>query len=254
VTAQARAVWALQRRSFNEILRVPMAALPGVLAPTIFMVGFSAVFGKAAGLPGYPTDSFLAFCIGLGFLQGAGFTGAATGVNLARDIEQGWFDRMLVAPLPRSVLLLSITGSAAARSMLPATMLLTVGLIAGVPFPGLRGLAVIVVITAGFAATAACWGTIVALRFKTQQAAPLMQTGAFVACLLTTAYAPAVLLAGWLHTAAQINPVTRLLEGNRQGFVGDVRWTTTWHAMVALAGVLLFFGALALRSLRRTGL
>ena len=34
-------------------------------------------------------------------MQGAGFTGAATGVNLARDIEQGWFDRLLVSPAPR---------------------------------------------------------------------------------------------------------------------------------------------------------
>ena len=38
-------------------------------------------------------------------LQGAGFTGAAAGVNLARDIEQGWVDRLLVSPAPRWVLL-----------------------------------------------------------------------------------------------------------------------------------------------------
>ena len=43
--------------------------------------------------------------IPVSMLQGAGFTGAATGVNLARDIEQGWFDRLLVSPAPRWVLL-----------------------------------------------------------------------------------------------------------------------------------------------------
>ena len=36
---------------------------------------------------------------------GRRFTGAATGVNLARDIEQGWFDRLLASPAPRPVLL-----------------------------------------------------------------------------------------------------------------------------------------------------
>ena len=48
-----RTVRALMRRGLNEILRVPVAALPGVLAPTIFMLGLAAVFGKAASLPAY---------------------------------------------------------------------------------------------------------------------------------------------------------------------------------------------------------
>ena len=38
-------------------------------------------------------------------LQAAGFTGAAAGVNLARDVEQGRLDRLLVTPAPRWVLL-----------------------------------------------------------------------------------------------------------------------------------------------------
>ena len=248
-----RAVWALQRRALNEILRVPGASIPGILAPTIFTLGLSSVFGHADSLPGYGDASFMEFIIGVGFLQGAGFTGAATGVNLARDIEHGWFDRMLVAPVPRSVLLLGIAGSAALRSWMPATALLVVGLIAGVRFPGVDGLLVTAVIVAGYAAVAACWGMIVALRFKTQQAAPLMQVGTFLATLLTTAYAPAALMTDWLAKIADLNPVTRLLEGVRQGFIGDMSWATTWHAFIALAGLLLVLGSLALRSLRRAG-
>ena len=43
-----RVILALSRRALNEILRVPGAAIPGVLAPTIFMIGISGVFGAAA--------------------------------------------------------------------------------------------------------------------------------------------------------------------------------------------------------------
>ena len=43
--------------------------------------------------------------IPVSMLQGAGFTGAAAGVNLARDIEIGLFDRFLASPAPRWVLL-----------------------------------------------------------------------------------------------------------------------------------------------------
>ena len=70
-------VGALVRRALNEILRVPGAAIPGVLAPTIFMIGLSAVFGEAAQLRGFEADSFREFIVPVGMLQGAAFTGAA---------------------------------------------------------------------------------------------------------------------------------------------------------------------------------
>lgn len=86
-----RTVRALMRRGLNEILRVPGGAIPGILAPTIFLLGLSAAFGEVARLPGFTADDFRTFIVPVGMLQGAGFTGAATGVNLARDIERGWF-------------------------------------------------------------------------------------------------------------------------------------------------------------------
>jgi ABC-2 type transport system permease protein len=138
------------RRGLNEIVRVPAAAIPGVLAPTIFMLGLTSVFGKLTILPGFSTDSYMAFILPIGFLQGAGFTGAATGVNLARDIEFGWFDRLLVSPAPRSALLAGMVLSASLRALMPITVLLIVGLSLGVPFPGLDGLAIAVVMAGCF--------------------------------------------------------------------------------------------------------
>jgi ABC-2 type transport system permease protein len=246
-------VAALARRARNEILRVPGAALPGVLAPTIFMVGLSAVFGRASRLPGFTADDFRTFIIPVGFLQGAGFTGAATGVNLARDIEQGWFDRLLLSPAPRTTLLAGIVASASLRALLPATFLFGVALVLGVHFPGIDGLAVAIPLVMGLAAATACWGVVLALRFRTQQAAPLMQMGSFIAVLFTTSYAPKPLLAGWLRAVADVNPVTHVLEGVRQGFVGGVTWDKTWPAYLALVGLLALLGALAARGMRRVG-
>jgi ABC-2 type transport system permease protein len=252
VRQHLRIIRALTRRALNEILRVPGGAIPGVLAPTIFMLGLSSVFGAAARLRGYDVD-FRTFIVPVGLLQGAGFTGAATGVNLARDIEQGWFDRLLLAPTPRPVLLVGIVLSAALRALLPATLLLTVAFALGVDWPGVESLGLAVVLVMGVAAAAACWGCTVALRFRTQQAAPLMQVGSFVAVLFTTSYAPRELLSGWLRTIADVNPVTHVLEGARQGFVGDVTWAGTWPALVSIAGLVLVFGALAVRGMRRQG-
>src|ERR687891_2082019 len=134
--ADLETIRALMRRALNEILRVPGAAIPGVLAPTIFFLGLTAVFGGLTGLPGFTTDSYQSFIIPISMLQGAGFTGAATGVNLARDIEQGWFDRLLVSPAPRPVLLAGLVLSASLRSLIPAIFLLCVGFALGVSWPG----------------------------------------------------------------------------------------------------------------------
>jgi ABC-2 type transport system permease protein len=248
-----RTIRALTRRALNEILRTPTGAIPGILAPTIFMLGLTAVFSKAASLPGFDTDDFRSFIVPVGLLQGAGFTGAATGVNLARDIEQGWFDRMMVAPVTRPTLLTGVVLSASLRALLPGTFLLIVAFSLGVQWPGIDGLLIAYALMMGMAATMACFATIVALRFRTQQAAPLMQMGNFIATLFTTSYAPYALLAGWLQVVSDVNPVTHVLEGVRQGFVTTVTWSDTWPAFAALAGLILVLGALALRGLNRVG-
>ena len=246
-------VWSLMKRGLNEILRVPGAAVPGMLAPTIFLLGLTAVFGSITNLPGYPTDSFISFMVPVSYLQAAGFTGAATGVNLARDIELGWFDRLLVLPVPRWALLLGTILSASLRVLLPFTLLTIVALALGAHFPGVDGILIAFVFGMVFAAIMACWGVSLALIFKTQSAAPLMQAGTFILVLFTAAYAPLELLAGWLHDVAVINPVNHVLTAVRQGFIGPITWGDTWPALVTLLGLMVVFGALAVRQLNRMG-
>ena len=256
VAANLRVILALSRRALNEILRVPGGAVPGVLAPTIFMIGLSGVFGEAANLPEFAGDvgtDFRTFIVPVGMLQGAGFTGAATGVNLARDIEQGWFDRLLVGPAPRTVLLAGLVGSACLRSLLPATFLVVVALLLGTGIESIGGLVLAAFLVMGMAASMACWGAIVALRFGTQQAAPLMQIVAFASILFTTAYAPEPLLADWLRAIAEVNPVRYMLEGIRQAFVYDLEGARTLQALAALALLVTVLGGFAVRSMQRVG-
>lgn len=241
----------LVRRAGNELLRVPGAAIPGVLAPTIFYLGITSVFGNLVEVRGFTTDTYQSWIIPVSLLQGAGFTGAATGVNLARDIEQGWFDRLLASPAPRPAILAGLVASAAIRSLIPAVVLLAVAFSIGADWPGPGGLALAVVGVMGMATAAALWGCSLALRFRSQSAAPLMQAGMFVLILMTTAYAPAELLQDWLRTVAEINPVTQVLEMARQGFIGGVAWSDTWPGLITIAVLIAVLGALALRGMRR---
>ncbi|MCL4288035.1 MAG: ABC transporter permease, partial [Thermoleophilia bacterium] len=119
-------------------------------------------------------------------------------------------------------------------------------------FPGPAGIVVAYLCVVGMATIAACWSAAIALRFKTQSAAPLMQTAMLAAILCTTAYAPQELLTGWLATAAEYNPFTAVVDAARQGFVGGVSWADTWPALVVIVAVTALLGALALRGMRRT--
>lgn len=246
----------LWRRSLNEVLRVRGALLPATIAPVVFMLGITGQFGRLTGLEGFPTDSYISWIVPLSCLQGAGFAGAATGSNLARDIEQGWFDRLLVSPVPRPLLLIGPILGAITRSLVPATVVLLVGLLIGAELTGgVLGLLALYLACAAFCACAALWGIFMAVTFRTQQAGPLMQQGVFLAVFLSTAYTPEVLLQGWLAEVAPFNPVTYVLELARQATVVDLEPSLahTLPGLAALAGMAIVLGALGMVGLRRMG-
>lgn len=250
--ANLATIAALMARAKNELLRVPGAAIPGVLAPTIFFLGINGVFGALTQLRGFDTGAYESFVVPVSMLQGAGFTGAAAGVNLARDMEQGWVDRLLVSPAPRWVLLSGTVLAASARALIPATFVLTIALLLGASWPGVAGLLIAYLMVAAMAAVAACWGSALALRFKSQSAAPLMQAGMMAAIFTTTAYAPLALLQPWMRSVAEVNPVTQVMDAARQGFLGAVTWAETWPAILVLLALIAILGAWALREMRRT--
>jgi ABC-type multidrug transport system permease subunit len=254
VTRSLGIVGALWLRSLNEVTRVRGALLPATIAPVIFLLGISGQFGRLSGLDGFPTDSYLSWIVPLSCLQGAGFAGAATGSNLARDIEQGWFDRLLVSPVPRPVLVLGPILGGITRALVPTTVVLVFGIALGAELPGgLAGLVALYVAAVGFCAIAGLWGVFMAVTFRTQQAGPLMQQGVFLAVFVSTAYTPQVLLHGWLEGAARVNPVTQVLQLARQSTVSGIEPSLahTWPGLAALAGMGLVLGALALAGLGR---
>ncbi len=53
----------------------------------------------------------------------------------------------------------------------------------------------------------------IALRFRSIQAGPLMQTPTFLILFLAPVYVPLDLLTGWVEAAASVNPVTAVRAG-----------------------------------------
>jgi ABC-2 type transport system permease protein len=173
-------------------------------------------------------------------------------MGVARDLENGFYDRLLLGPESRSALLAGPLLASMLRALIPLAMLLVVAVIAGAHFyGGVVGIGTLAIAAIGVALVAGAWALGLALRFKTMQAAPLMQTGIFLTVFLSTAQMPLNLISGWLHHVARINPMTNVLALARQGFLGDVTWAGTWPGLVALAGMTTVLVGFAFRGMQK---
>jgi ABC-2 type transport system permease protein len=244
--------WGIATRSLMLIPRVPSTFIPSLVMPLFLTLTFTGQFAGLTLIPGFPTDTIIDWFIPMTIVQGGGFAGITTGLGVARDLENGFFDRLLLSPAPRFALMGGPLMASLLRAFIPVTLLLVVAVVAGAHFrDGLLGVVTTVTAALGMALAAGAWALALALRFKTLQAAPLMQMGIFLTVFLSTAQMPLHLIDGWLHVVARINPMTNVFALSRQGFLGEVTWAGTWPGLVSLAGMISVLMLFAARSLRK---
>jgi ABC-2 type transport system permease protein len=183
-------------------------------------------------------------------LQASAFGGVFTGFGIASDFEKGFARRLLLGSPNRLGILAGYAVAALTRAVLVGGLLFAVALLTGMQVTGggvdLFGL-VLLALLVNLAATFFAAG--VAFRTRTIQAGPAMQMPVFVILFLAPVFVPLELVGGWVHTVAQVNPVTALLEGGRDLISGQSFPTGVAFA-IALA-LPLAFSFWAVRGLRR---
>ena len=253
MTHSVAASAAFARRGFVRMLRVPSIIVPMVAMPIFFVVAFSGSFASVVQLEGYGTDEAVNWMAAWALLQGSSFSGMGAAAAAATDLENGFFDRIRLAPVPTSTVIAGLLGYALVRSLLPVTAVLVVAFaFLGADMPGgVLGIVMCYLGGAGLAVVMSLLALAVAFTLKNMRALGVSQIGIFSLMFLSVGQVPLVAIEGWLHEAAAINPVTRVIRMTRQGFLGEVTWATTWPGLVALAGMIACFGALAAWRFRR---
>ena len=250
--SSAAVTWGVAERSLRLIPRLPATFIPSLVMPVFFTVAFSGPFAALVNIPGFPAQEIIDWVVPFTTLQGCAFAGLTTGLGVARDLETGFYDRILLSPAPRMSLLAGALVAAVLRAFIALVLMIVVGLIAGAHFrDGFVGIAVLALAGLGLALVSSAWAIGLAFRFKTMQAAPLMQMGVFLTIFLSTAQMPLNLLTGWLADVARLNPLTKVLALSRQGFLGDVTWKVTGEGLLALAGMFVVLGFFAYRGMRK---
>ena len=207
----------LVRRSVMRTLRQPASVVFSFAFPLLLLAVNAGGLDAATEIPGFPTDSYLAFALAVPFVQGALFAANSAGTNFAEDIESGFLSRLSLTPLTRSGLLAGQLAGVLALGTAQAVVFLAVGEAAGAGFEaGIPGVAVLlalsVLITLGFGTL----GALAALRTGSGEAVQGLFPLFFVALFLSSMALPRELIEqDWFRTIATYNPVSYLVEGIR---------------------------------------
>jgi ABC-2 type transport system permease protein len=219
-------------RTLKNALLNPQIFFPTMLFPLFFFTAFAGGLSQLRNVPGFDfPPGYTAFQFVFVLLQSAAFSGVFTGFGVARDFEGGFAKRLLLAAPQRVGIVLGYALAALCRWAVVAVILTTVAFAVGmrigggpVDLFGLYGLAALVNFCGFF------WAGGLAMRFRTIQAAPLMQMPVFLVLFFAPVYVPLDLLQGWIEAVATVNPLTYVLETGRGFVAGDPP-----HALAAFA-------------------
>jgi ABC-2 type transport system permease protein len=203
----------------------------GMVQAGLFLFSFRYVFGGAihAGgvsyvdylVPGYVATIVL-------------FTGGGIAVAVAEDRGQGFTDRLLSLPIPRSSLVL---GRALADFTTNTwSILFTIGLgfafgfrLGGSASDALFALGLCLIYGLVFTMVF----IVIGLIAPNTQAAQGMSIVAFILAFLSSTYVPAATMPGWLQPFANHQPITPMVNAVRSSLVGshhDVGVALLWSA------------------------
>ena len=225
-------VGALAGRSVRRTFRQPAMAVPPLVFPVALMLVNSAGLEPSTLLPGFPTDSFLAFALAVPFIQGALFATMNAGTELARDIQSGFLNRLSLTSLRGSALLGGHLAGVVVLGLIQSAFYIAVGLVVGVDIAaGAGGILVLLLFSALVALGFGALGAFLALRTGTGEAVQGMFPLLFVFLFISSMNTPRDLIAiDWFRWVATANPVSYLIECVRSLII------TGWDARALALG------------------
>lgn len=238
----------IARRSLRAVPRDLQAIIPPVLIAFFFFV---VNIGTLETLTQNNSQGFdyTAFEMATAVLLGV--TGVSRAQALVIDVQNGYFDRLLLTPVRRSAILIGHMVADVTVSSILCVPIIGLAFALGIDFKsGALGVVMFIVIAALWSLSFAGFGYAIALKTGNPAAVNSSFLLFFPFLFLTSSYVPRSQLSGWLDTVAGWNPVTYLLEGMRSLALSGWHWDDLGRAALALLVVFLLSFGLCFAALR----
>jgi len=243
----------LARRSVLATLRQPPVWFPAVLFPLLLAAVNASAFNRATGLPGFPqVDSFFDFLLPASMVQGVMFGAVAGGSDIALDIEDGFFERLLASPIWRPSILIGRLAGGAVLGAIQAVLFIGVFSIFGARIhSGPAGVLVLIVLAMvmaiGIGGVTAAIGVRTGSQETVQNSFPLI----FILLFLSSAFFPTELMRGWYQQMAEANPITWMIDASRHLVIDEWSWKEAATCLGVAGGLAVVSISLAAQQLRR---
>ena len=231
-------------RELRPMLRDPFSVVFSMIQPLVFLGLFAPLLPDVG--PGSELQWFVPGIVAMSCLMGASMTGS----NLLFEMQTGSHERMLVTPLRRPSLLLG----RAFKEIVPMLAQTVIILAVVTPFSfdlnvtgAVVGLAILAIFCTGIGSLS--YTLALASKGRDWLFWTVQQTLLFPVLLLAGMLLPVEGGPGWLQFASSLNPLTYVVNAERELFAGSFTSTTLAGlvAAVAVAAVGLFVGTRAMK-------
>ena len=243
---------ALTARSMRNTLRVPAAVIPNIAISLFFLFVYNSGLSSVANLPGFE-GSYLGFILPVSIVSAAVGGAGLAGQSIIRDLESGYFVKLLLTPARRLGLIWGPMIAGAEVLVTQVVLIVLVALAMGLQSAsGVLGLLAVVLFAFLWGMAFAGYAAFMALKTKNAAAAQASTFAFFPLIFLSSTFVPKHLISvQWLKTAATLNPTTYVFDAMRSLLLNG--WETG-PLLKGLAVVLAFAsltGTLALMQARK---
>lgn len=246
----------MTRRNLLVWMRVPAYIVFTVVQPVIFVLLFRYVFGGAIQAPG--SGGYVNYLMPGIIGQTAAFATFATAIALAQEATKGVIDRFRAMPMARSAVLAGRLIADSIRMLIVILVIIGVGYAVGFRFEnGVGGAVGMVLLAEAFGIAVCSVSAFVGLAIKDEESVQAFGLiWIFPLTFVSSAFVPIASMPDWLQVFAKNQPVTLVINAMRAMALGGPQFPLNpalWESVAWLAGVLIVFVPLAVRSYRHVG-
>ena len=246
----------LLKRHTLATLRLPIWIAVTLIQPVIWLTIFGQLFQKVVEIPGFDSNSYIAFLTPGVVIMTAMFGAAWSGMGLIYDLNLGVMDRLLSTPVYRGAIIAARVLHASLTVLVQSIIILVLGYILGAKIEsgifGILGILVsAILIGSGFSALSS---GLALLTKREENLIAIINFFGLPLTFLSAAFMSEALIPNWVKIISIFNPVNWAVSAARNSISGDNWSAVTFNCFLLLVFALLtyFFATLAFKIYQKT--